>query len=70
MVRAASPPRPAARVRPAVIWHDLECGRYRADLAAVARAAPTRSAAEGEPVLDIGAGTGRVSLDLARDGHP
>jgi len=48
-----------------VIWHDLECGSYSEDLelwrALVAR--------HGEPVLDIGAGTGRVSLDLARRGH-
>jgi SAM-dependent methyltransferase len=48
-----------------VIWHDLECGSYAADL-------PTwRALAEaaGGPVLDIGAGTGRVTLDLARRGH-
>ena len=49
----------------AVIWHDVECGGYRADLpywVALARA-------HGGPVLDIGAGTGRVALALARDGH-
>jgi SAM-dependent methyltransferase len=48
-----------------VIWHDLECGSYGEDLelwrALVAR--------HGGPVLDVGAGTGRVSLDLARRGH-
>jgi SAM-dependent methyltransferase len=49
----------------AVIWHDLECGAYAEDLAL------WRSLADqhGDPVLDIGAGTGRVSLDLAQRGH-
>jgi SAM-dependent methyltransferase len=47
------------------IWHDLECGTYTADLAFwEALAART-----GGPVLDIGAGTGRVALALARAGH-
>jgi SAM-dependent methyltransferase len=47
------------------IWHDVECARYDADfelwreLAADARG----------PILDVGAGTGRVTLDLARHGH-
>lgn len=48
-----------------VIWHDLECGRYSADLAAWLELAASR----GGPVLDVGAGTGRVSLELARAGH-
>lgn len=48
-----------------VIWHDLECGGYTADLALWRDLA----AAEGDPVLDLGAGTGRVALDLARAGH-
>jgi SAM-dependent methyltransferase len=50
---------------PLVIWHDVECGDYRADLAL------WRELAAGEPgpVLDVGAGTGRVALDLARAGH-
>jgi SAM-dependent methyltransferase len=49
----------------AVIWHDLECGAYAEDLAL------WRSLADrhGDPVLDVGAGTGRVALDLARRGH-
>ncbi|MDX6679945.1 MAG: hypothetical protein QOE31_3997 [Solirubrobacteraceae bacterium] len=48
-----------------VIWHDIECGGYRADLAL------WRDLADGEdgPVLDVGAGTGRVTLELARAGH-
>lgn len=48
-----------------VVWHDLECGGYSEDLPL------WRALAEqaGGPVLDIGAGTGRVSLDLARRGH-
>jgi len=48
-----------------VIWHDLECGGYLADLPV------WRGLAErfGDPILDVGAGTGRVSLDLARHGH-
>ncbi len=48
-----------------VIWHDVECGAYSADLPLwhhLAREA-------GGPVLDVGAGTGRVALDLARAGH-
>ena len=49
----------------AVIWHDVECGTYAADLPLWRELA----AAEGGPVLDLGAGTGRVALDLARLGH-
>ena len=46
------------------IWHDLECGAYDADLPL------WRSLADqhGDPVLDVGAGTGRTSLDLAQHG--
>jgi SAM-dependent methyltransferase len=49
----------------AVVWHDLECGRYRVDLPAWLELAER---ADG-PVLDVGAGTGRVSLALARAGN-
>lgn len=48
-----------------VIWHDLECGHYAADLELWRELAQTH----GGPVLDLGAGTGRVALDLARAGH-
>jgi SAM-dependent methyltransferase len=48
-----------------VIWHDIECGAYTADLP-VWRALAAQAAG---PVLDVGAGTGRVALDLARHGH-
>jgi SAM-dependent methyltransferase len=47
-----------------VIWHDLECGGYREDLPLWRALA----AVEGGPVLDVGAGTGRVTLDLAARG--
>jgi SAM-dependent methyltransferase len=52
-------------VSDAAVWHDLECGRYTADLPywrGLAAACPG-------PILDLGAGTGRVSIDLARHGH-
>jgi len=47
------------------VWHDVECGSYTADLGLWRELA----AAEDGPVLDIGAGTGRVALDLAAAGH-
>jgi SAM-dependent methyltransferase len=50
---------------PAVLWHDLECGGYSADLPLWRELA--RQA--GGPVLDLGAGTGRVALDLAGAGY-
>jgi SAM-dependent methyltransferase len=50
---------------PLVVWHDVECGRYTADLPLWRELAAT----EAGPVLDIGAGTGRVALELARAGH-
>jgi SAM-dependent methyltransferase len=48
-----------------VVWHDVECGSYDADLPLWRELA----AQAGGPVLEIGAGTGRVALDLARHGH-
>jgi SAM-dependent methyltransferase len=48
-----------------VVWHDVECSQYEADLPLwreLAREAP-------DGVLDVGAGTGRVALRLAYAGH-
>ncbi|HLM85808.1 MAG TPA: class I SAM-dependent methyltransferase [Solirubrobacteraceae bacterium] len=61
----------------AVVWHDLECGSYTVDLPLwreLARSPSGDDAAgskAGSPaaVLEIGAGTGRVALELARHGH-
>ncbi len=47
-----------------VLWHDLECGGYDADLQLWRELA---AEADG-PVLDVGAGTGRVALALAAEG--
>jgi SAM-dependent methyltransferase len=47
----------------AVMWHDVECGHYEADLEL------WEELAAAGPVLDVGAGTGRVALRLAQAGH-
>jgi SAM-dependent methyltransferase len=52
-------------VNAVVAWHDVECHGYTADLPVWRRLAGQ----EGSPVLDVGAGTGRVALDLAEHGH-
>jgi SAM-dependent methyltransferase len=52
-------------VNDAIIWHDVENGGYDADLALWRELA----AAANGPILDLGAGTGRVALDLAQAGH-
>jgi SAM-dependent methyltransferase len=61
--------KPAAGPEPTlpdvVIWHDVECGAYSADLELWRELAQVHPG----PVLDLGAGTGRVALDLARHGH-
>lgn len=64
------------RLPDAVIWHDLECGTYTADLAlwreltddACTGIAHAPGSGLGR-VLDVGAGTGRVALALAHAGH-
>ena len=43
------------------LWHDLECGAYGEDLPLWR----TLAGEAGGAVLDVGAGTGRVALDLA-----
>jgi SAM-dependent methyltransferase len=48
------------------LWHDLECGDYVEDLPLWRALA----AEDGGAVLDVGAGTGRVTLDLASRGVP
>ena len=47
-----------------VIWHDVECGAYEADLPLWSEMAE----AAGGAVLELGAGTGRVAMHLARRG--
>jgi SAM-dependent methyltransferase len=52
-------------VSDAIVWHDVENGGYDADLPLWRELARE---AEG-PILDLGAGTGRVALDLAEAGY-
>lgn len=61
-------PAGSASLRPpdVVVWHDLECGSYGADLPLWLELA--REHPRG-PILDVGAGTGRVTLALARAGR-
>jgi SAM-dependent methyltransferase len=47
------------------IWHDVECGGYEADLPLWEELAGRG----GDTVLELGCGTGRVALHLARRGH-
>jgi SAM-dependent methyltransferase len=48
-----------------IVWHDLECGGYDLDLPLWRELADR----EGDPILDVGAGTGRVARDLSAHGH-
>jgi SAM-dependent methyltransferase len=49
----------------AAIWHDVECGAYTADL----RIWDELADRCGDPILELGAGTGRLAIHLARRGH-
>jgi SAM-dependent methyltransferase len=57
-------PRPPADLSEEAVWQDVEFGSYAADLPLWEELAE----ACGEPVLEVGAGSGRVSLHLARMG--
>jgi SAM-dependent methyltransferase len=67
--QSTSRPRPPSPTPPArdsdVVWHDVECGAYAADLELWEELATEREGA----VLELGCGTGRVGLWLARRGH-
>lgn len=65
MSRAAAPPGRRMPAPAAVVWHDVECGGYGADLALWEELAREG----GGPVLELGCGTGRVALELAAAGH-
>jgi SAM-dependent methyltransferase len=49
----------------AAIWHDVECAAYAADLRLWEELADRC----GDPVVELGAGTGRLAIHLARRGH-
>ncbi len=57
-------PEPPTDVNQAAIWQDVEFGSYAADLALWEELA----AAAGGPVIELGAGSGRVAMHLARAG--
>jgi SAM-dependent methyltransferase len=49
----------------AAIWHDVECGGYRADLPLWEELAERR----GGPLVELGCGTGRVAMHLSARGY-
>ena len=61
----SAPPARADSTEAAVIWHDAECGGYDVDLALWERLAERAD----DRVLELGSGTGRVTLHLAARGH-
>jgi SAM-dependent methyltransferase len=54
-----------ARTPDEVAWHEVECWTYSADLPLWEELAEKH----GGPILELGCGTGRVALELARRGH-
>jgi SAM-dependent methyltransferase len=66
--RTLAPSQAAARA-PQVIWHDVECGYYRADLPLWRELADAEAKGGPAEILEVGAGTGRVALDLMRCRH-
>ena len=61
---SSAAPEQASAIGDPVLWHEAECGGYAADLAIWEQLARDG----GGTVLDLGAGSGRVSLHLARRG--
>jgi SAM-dependent methyltransferase len=55
----------SAPANEAAIWHDVECGAYAADL----RVWEGLADRCGDPILELGAGTGRLAIHLARRGN-
>jgi len=63
---SSTPPSPVPPARDSsVIWHEVECGSYAADLELWEELAADRDG----PILDLGCGTGRVLSHLARRGY-
>jgi SAM-dependent methyltransferase len=68
--RRAAPGVSADARSSALVWHELECGSYRVDLSLWRELAAQAGVGEGaQPLLDVGAGSGRVALELASRGH-
>jgi SAM-dependent methyltransferase len=57
-------PRPPAKLPEAAVWQDVEFGGYAADLPLW----ESLAAETPDPVLEVGAGSGRVALHLAQGG--
>jgi len=64
-VTGETPRGASASTGEAAIWHDVECGAYAADL----RVWDELADRCGDPILELGAGTGRLAIHLARRGH-